>query len=469
MNALIRQSRYAIAPLALLAVVALLLAMRPAPSSLERVMARGELVVASRVSPSTWYQNQHGDTGLEFELAQQFADSLGVTLTMVPAESLDQLIDMVESGEADLVAAGLAITDERQDLLQFTSAYQTVTDKVIYRLGEPRPRSIDDLASKRLLVLADSAQESALRQLRSQGFDLVWEAVDDANPERVLTLIDEGYVDYALVDSNAFLMNRVLFPELAAAFDLDESSLGWATSADDDESLLHAAQRFLTQRKADGTIARLEDRFFGHIDQFNLYSARSFMRHIDDRLPRYADTFREAATEHGFDWRLMAAMGYQESLWNPDAVSPTGVRGLMMLTNRTAAEMGVADRTDADASIRAGVAYLRKLYDRIPERIAEADRTWMAVAAYNVGMGHVEDARILTQRQGGNPDSWEDVRQRLPLLRNPEFYRDTRHGYARGGMQSVIYVRHIRRYYDLMVWATDSQRHGPGMVAMLSD
>ena len=467
MIALIRQSRHLIAPVALLAVVAMLLALRPGPSSLERVLERGELVVAGRISPSTWYQDQHGDTGLEYELAREFAESLGVTLRMVPAATLEELVELVEDGDADLAAAALAITTERQSVLRFTSAYQTVTDKLVYRLGEARPRRIEDLAGHRLLVLADSAQEYTLRELRGKGFDLVWESVDDVNPERVLTLVDEGYVDYALIDSNAFLMNRTLFPELAAAFELGERPLGWAISAKGDELLLNAAQRFLTQRKADGTIARLEDRFFGHIDQFNLYSARSFLRHIDDRLPRYADVFREAAEEQGFDWRLIAAMGYQESLWNPDAVSPTGVRGLMMLTNRTAAEMGIEDRTDAEASIRAGAAYLRKLYDRMPERIAEPDRTWMAVAAYNVGMGHLEDARVLTQKQGANPDSWNDVRQRLPMLRKPEYYRDTRHGYARGGMQSVIYVRHIRRYYDLMVFATDSQRHGPTLVALL--
>lgn len=468
MQAVIRQARHAIAPLSLLVLVALIVAMRPVPSALERVQARGELVVAGRLTPSTWYQNQHGETGLEFELAQAFADSLGVRLRMVPAADMTSLHELLAEGEVDMAAAALAITPERSEQFQFTGAYQSVTDKLVYRLGEDRPRRIEALAGHKVAVLADSAQESLLRQLRAKGFDLAWDAVADVNAERLLTLVDEGYVDYALVDSNTYLMNRLLFPELAAAMDMGEEELGWAFPGDQDQTLLLAAQRFLTQRKADGTIARLEDHFYGHIDQFNLYAARSFLRHIDDRLPRYAEVFQEAAAEHGFDWRLIAAMGYQESLWNPKAVSPTGVRGLMMLTNRTAAEMGVEDRTNAEASIRAGAAYLRKLYDRIPERIADPDRTWLAVAAYNVGMGHVEDARVLTQKQGGNPDSWADVRQRLPLLRKPEYYSSTRHGYARGGMQSVIYVRHIRRYYDLLVWANDSERHGPTLLALAS-
>lgn len=466
MSMTLKQARFALAPLALLVLAGLVMAMRPLPSSLERVTTRGELVVVSRATPSTWYTDQHGETGFEYELARQFADKLGVSLRMVEADSLDQMIDMVASGDADLAAGGLAITEERQRDLRFTAAYQTVTDKIVYRLGEPRPRRIEDLGGRRIAVLDGSAQEYQLEQLLARGFDVTFEPVEGTNPERLLTLVDEGYFDLALVDSNAYLINRSLFPELAAGFDLAEGSLAWGLSRDADRSLFMEAQRFMVQSKAAGTIAALEGRFYGHMNAFNYVAARSFLDHIDERLPLYAQVFREAAGDSGFDWRLLAAMGYQESLWNPDAVSPTGVRGLMMLTLNTAREMGVADRTDAVDSIRAGAAYLRKLYDRIPERIDSVDRTWMAVAAYNVGMGHLEDARVLTQKQGDDPDRWEDVRKRLPLLRKQEYYRGTRHGYARGGMQSIIYVRHIRRYYDLLVWATASDRHGPTLLAM---
>ena len=466
MNMTLKQARFALAPLALLVLAGLVMAMRPLPSSLERVTTRGELVVVSRTTPTTWYRDQHGETGFEYELARQFADQLGVSLRMVEAESLPQMLDMVASGDADLAAAGLAITAERQRELRFTSAYQAITDKIVYRLGESRPRRIEDLAGRRIAVLDGSAQEFQLEQLRAKGFDVAFEPVEGTSPERLLTLVDEGYFDLALVDSNAYILHRSLFPELASGFDLAQEQLAWALPRNGDRSLFMAAQRFMVQRKAAGEIARLESRFYGHINSFNYVAARSFLNHIDERLPLYAQVFREAAGDSGFDWRLLAAMGYQESLWNPEAVSPTGVRGLMMLTRNTAREMGIEDRTDAMASIRAGAAYLRKLYDRIPERIADVDRTWMAVAAYNVGMGHLEDARVLTQKQGDDPDRWDDVRKRLPLLRQKEFYRDTRHGYARGGMQSIIYVRHIRRYYDLLVWATSSDRHGPTLVAL---
>ena len=152
-------------------------------------------------------------------------------------------------------------------------------------------------------------------------------------------------------------------------------------------------------------------------------------------------------------------------MWDPGAISPTGVKGLMMLTNDTARQMGISDRTDPAQSILAGADYLRHTHDRIPARIPEPSRTWMALAAYNVGFGHLEDARVLTQSQGGNPDNWQDVKQRLPMLANPAYAGQLRYGNARGG-QAVIYVRHIRRYYDLLVWAENSRRRDDTLIAL---
>jgi membrane-bound lytic murein transglycosylase F len=466
-SALVKQSRHLLVPVALIGVMATLLAMRTVPSDLDRVLARGELIVVSRPSPATWYQDQHGDTGFEYQLARAFADDLGVSLRMVKADSLPALIEMIRTGQADIAAAALAITPERQERLRFTSSYLDNADQIIWRSGEARPTSLADLSGRPIAVLAGSGQEETLRELIRQGHDLQFQASHDVSTETLLNLVNEGYFDLAIVDKNSWRLNNALFPELTGAMTLSERQLGWALPKSSDDSLYLAAQRFLTQRKADGSVARLEQRFFHSAAQMNLYSSRSFLRHLDLRLSQYAEAFKSAAEEYGFDWRLLAAMGYQESLWDADAVSPTGVRGLMMLTQRTAEEMGVADRTDPLQSIRAGAAYLRKIYDRVPARIAEQDRMWMAIAAYNVGFGHMEDARVLTQKQGGDPDVWSDVQQRLPLLRDANYYSDTRHGYARGGMQSVIYVRHIRQYYDLLVWASESNRHGANMVAML--
>ena len=154
------------------------------------------------------------------------------------------------------------------------------------------------------------------------------------------------------------------------------------------------------------------------------------------------------------DWRLLAAVGYQESHWDPDAVSPTGVKGLMMLTQDAAKDIGIKDREDPQQSILGGAKYLASMHKRIPDRIPEPDRTWLALAAYNVGLGHLEDARMLTLKNKGDADKWVDVKKNLPLLTKEKWFKQTRYGYARG-REPVRYVENVRTYYDILVWITD--------------
>jgi membrane-bound lytic murein transglycosylase F len=184
--------------------------------------------------------------------------------------------------------------------------------------------------------------------------------------------------------------------------------------------------------------------------------AYTFARHLQERLPRYEQTFQQAAKQHGVDWRLLAAMGYQESLWQADATSKTGVRGLMMLTQNTAQAMGVVNRLDAKQSIRGGAKYIDKIKQRLPKSVQEPDRTWLALAAYNIGGAHLADARKLAKAEGLNPDKWLDVKKMLPRLAQKKWFSKTRYGYARGG-ETVHFVQNIRRYYDILNWVTQPQ------------
>ena len=466
MTVFFRHTKHLLASLALFGVIGMMLAMRPTPTAMERVMTRGELVVMTRSSNTTYYQDQHGYTGMEYELAKGFADSLGVELRMLESDDPSYIRYAIRKGTADMAAAGLVATAERSESLRFTTDYQKVDALVVRRLDTPRIRDLEDLAGKRVAVAAGSSHAELLVKAQLENPGLAFQEVEDANPEQLMALVEDGQVDYTLIHSNSYSLQRALWPELIADYTAaTDMPLAWAFSPKDDQSLYLAAQRYLTQAKANGTTAKLEDRFYGHVEQFNLYAARSFMRHLEERLPRYEELFRSAADDNEFDWRLLAAVAYQESLWDPGAISPTGVKGLMMLTNDTARQMGISDRTDPEQSIRAGAAYLRRVHAKIPDRIPEPSRTWMALASYNVGFGHLEDARVLTQRQGGDPDNWQDVKQRLPMLAKPAYAEQLKYGTARGG-QAVVYVRHIRRYYDLLVWAENSRRRDDTRVAL---
>jgi membrane-bound lytic murein transglycosylase F len=244
------------------------------------------------------------------------------------------------------------------------------------------------------------------------------------------------------------------------AFDFgDAQNLAWATAPGEDLSLLNEMDAFIQRAQTNGSLQRLKDRYYGHVDVLGYVGAYTFAKHLQQRLPRYEKHFRESAQTHQVDWRLLAAIGYQESLWQPTATSKTGVRGLMMLTLRTAQAMGVSDRLNPRQSIEGGAKYIVHVKKQLPESIQEPDRTWFALAAYNIGGGHLEDARKLTEAEGLDPNKWLDVQKILPRLAQKQWYSKTRYGYARGG-EPVHFVRNIRRYYDILTWVTQPQLEG---------
>jgi membrane-bound lytic murein transglycosylase F len=150
------------------------------------------------------------------------------------------------------------------------------------------------------------------------------------------------------------------------------------------------------------------------------------------------------------DWQLIAAQSYQESHWNPRAKSPTGVRGMMMLTLETSRLMGLKNRLDAKASIFAGTRFLASLHQNIEDGVAEPDRTFMALAAYNLGYGHLQDARQLAKKLGQSTDTWRSIRSVLPLLQQKKYYQNLSYGYARGE-EAVQYVDRIRSYHKILM------------------
>lgn len=441
------------------------LAFQEAPPVLDAVRARGELVVAVRPGPTSHYQTAWGDAGFEFELAQGFARDLGVQLRVIPAATADEALALVADGAADF-ALDMAMTPRREESFRFGLPVQAASAHVVCGNGRPSPASVADLDGRPLAVMAGSHHVEQLAPLRRAQPGLGWLAVPDATEAGLLAMVHEGTVDCTLVDSDSWEFHRHLFPALRVAFDLPEPLyLAWAFPQADDDSLRLSANGWLARRHADGFVQKLHDRYAAHVRTLTDIDAQKFYERLQQRLPRYLALFQEEAARNDLDWRLLAAVAYQESMWDPSALSPTGVRGLMQLTQATASQLGVADREDPAASIRGGARYLRQLIDSLPADIPDPDRTWMALAAYNAGVAHLHDARVIAQRRGGDPDSWPDVRAALPLLKQEQWYTQARHGYAQGATQAVVYVRHVRRYYDLMVLASNSRHHNELMLA----
>lgn len=439
----------------------LLLAACKEPTTIERIQEDGVLRVVTRNSPTTYFQDRTGEAGFEYELARRLADRLGVRLQMETAEHLDDLYQRLQqpNGPA-LAAAGLTPSDNRRQQVQYSDSYLPSSTQVVYRNGSPRPTQPSELLGKHILVLKGSSHAEALRRLQAELPELRWEESDAVEVVDLLRLLDEGQIDITLVDSNELAMNQVYFANVRVAFDFGEPlGLAWAMPLSDDSSLRDEVNAFLKQAAEDGTLERLRQRYYGHVDLLSYVGAYTFAQHLQQRLSRYEQHFKRSAQSHQLDWRLLAAIGYQESMWVPDATSKTGVRGLMMLTQDTAQAMGIANRLDPRQSIEGGAKYFATLHANLTEDMTEPDRTWFALAAYNIGIAHLSDARKLAKAEGLDPNKWLDVKQMLPRLSQKQWYSKTRYGYARGG-ETVHFVQNVRRYYDILNWVTQPQLEG---------
>ncbi|TSA53367.1 MAG: membrane-bound lytic murein transglycosylase MltF [Nitrosomonadaceae bacterium] len=409
-----------------------------------------ELVVITVNSPDTYYENSDGSyAGLEFDLVTEFANELGVEVKFKVMPRLSQALLALENPQGHF-AAGLNVTDKHGSGARFGPVYQRTQPQVAYNTDYPKPRNIQDLAGGSIKIATGTSHAERLNEARQQVPGLKWSEVD-IPAEELLAKLAEGKIDYAIADSTQINLAKNFYPNLRTAFNLgEETGKAWAFSPNADPQLLEKAQKFFKRIEQDGTLKRLLDRYYGHIQRLDQMDVGGILEKMRTTLPDLRDHFHHAEELTGIDWRLIAALAYKESHWDRLATSFTNVRGIMMLTESTADRMKVTDRLDARQSILAGARYLLLLKEMLPPRIAEPDRTWIALAAYNLGYGHVEDARILAQRLGSSPDSWVDLKKILPLLSRSEYFVNLKHGYARGG-EAVILTESVRTYHDILL------------------
>lgn len=420
-----------------------------------------ELVVVTHNGPATYYvTGQDEYAGIEYDLARLFAQSLGpdVKLRVVVVDNVTSVIPALLKGRAHLAAANLSITPLRKHLVRFGPPYQTVQQQLVYnRDSGDQPRSLKDLVGRSLTIPAGTSYAERLRDARIAG--LHWREAERVNSDELLEQVAMGTLDATVVDSHLAAIKRNLYPNLDVAFGVGKpEQLAWAFPKSGDEWLYRQAEDFFKRIRKDGTLRNLLDRYYGHAERLETADVRGILAKMRTTLPRFIRSFKQAQELTGLDWRLLAAIGYQESHWDPYATSPTNVRGLMMLTEDTADRLGVTDRLDAHQSILGGARYVAMLKESIPERIPEPDRTWLALAAYNIGIAHLEDARVLAQRMKLNPDAWADVKKMLPLLNRYEYYSTLKYGYASGGAP-VVFVESIRTYYNIL--ERHAEQHQP--------
>jgi membrane-bound lytic murein transglycosylase F len=446
---------------ALTAVLVLAACAQP-QSALQRIRARGELRVVTLNAPTSYYLGAQGPQGFEYRLASAFAHRLQVRLVMEPLPDAAAMRAALAAGRADLAAAQITPDALWLQAGLSTDDYDEIAQLAVQNHGKAHPRDVSALRVANVVVREGSAQIDVLRSLRNNGVpDLSWVALraDQRDP---LEMVTAGDADYAIVDANEFEFTRHVYPDATVAFTLpDARPLQWIVRPDALD-LAQAANGFFVSARASGEFARIAGDANGESRGFDYEDAHRFQADISARLPELQAMFEEAAQSTGLDWRLMAAVGYQESKWQTQAASTEGARGIMMLTTDAASTVGVKDRLDQWQNILGGAKYLAQVIDTIPNRIGEPDRTWLALAAYNVGYGHLEDARVLAQMRGKNPDSWDDVRAQLPLLAQQPWCSRVKRGYARG-WEPARFVEQVRQYLAVLEWS------GTGTVARVHE
>lgn len=409
------------------------------------------LVVATLNSSTTYYLDRDGlPTGPEYTLVTDFADAKGWKVQWVEADSVAEALDMVRDNEVHMVAAGITLLPSRDKYLIRGAEYRTVSEQVVcHQDMKPFPKNIPMLKKVDLHVIERSSYVDTLEALSEEFGDIPYREEDDASSEMLLSEAAQREIECVVADSNLVKMARRSFPELRIGFDLKEGQkLGWYF-APKAEQLAKESIDWVQTKAGKQAVAQVDSMYYRYIPDFDFVDYKTLVMRMEDRLPKYKDYFIEAEKETGIPADLLAALSYQESHWNPDAVSPTGVKGLMMLTKATAKQMGVEDRIDPEESILAGARYLRMKFDMLPEDMPIHDRWMQALASYNIGRGHVLDARHLARKMGKNPNSWDDLRKILPLKQDKRYYPAMRHGYARG-YEPVQYVRRIRNYRDVI-------------------
>lgn len=407
----------------------------------------GVLVVGMVKEPVIQHYDGSPAEGFTQELAVMFAQKLGLPLRIELAQDYEELKEWAVTGKVHIAA--YLNTGEANPELQYSTPIGTRPLWVVQMSDEAPPNTLQDLNGLEIHTPVGSAAGAALKKLAPKVQPTIVETPNHDEMDIFEDMV-QGKTPYAAVDELYMQYAANTYPELQAVVQIPGNrEFAWAVHAKTDKAFAAELNQFIQTIRKDGRLAQLRDKYFGYIQRLNAVGAQNFIEDVATKLPRFKKYFFKAQEKTGIDWRQLAALAYQESKWDPLATSPTGVRGMMMLTENTAKAAGVEDRLDAEQSIMGGSRYLLDLMHGLPDSAEQPDRLWLGLAAYNVGPGHIQTGRRLAEKLNKNPDSWFDMKKVLPLLSRPAYFSQFKTGRCRGG-EAVILVENVRSYYGIL-------------------
>ncbi len=416
--------------------------------SVERIKKTGVLRLITNNSINSYHSYNGKPTGFEYDLALAFADFLNVDLD-ITTPGWNHMFSYLEQGKGDFIAAGLAITRERLEQVNFSIPYMTIQQHVIHHNLVFGPKNIEDLTFRTIHIRRGTSYHSRLQEIKESGINVSYILYDNIPTEEFIRQVHEQEIKFTVADNHIAYLNQRYYPDIRIGIPLQEKeSLAWAVNKSDTQ-MLEQINKFFLFANETGLLKKLSDRYYSNVEPSDPFDLKKFHQRVKSRLPKYKKMIIEESIKYGFDWKLVAAVVYQESHFNPKAKSFTNVRGLMQVTTVTAKEMGIDNRLKPSESIRAGIKYLNKMIQKFDHLEDEYERMLFALASYNVGYGHVLDAMQLAEEKGLDGTRWQDVKTTLPLLSKSKYYKKTKYGYARG-WEPVQYIERILTYFDIL-------------------
>lgn len=424
----------------------------PAPSPVEKILAKGFLDVSTFYSTTDYYIYKGITRGFHYDLARSFAGYLGVRLRITEVNNdLDNAIHRLRQGKYDLIAVSMTVTPERKEKIKFARPFFETGEVLVQNKQKTPLRQLHELNGKTVFIKKDGPYRKILSHIQdSLGINFKISEVSGYTSEELLHLVETGEIDYTVTDRNIAQALSSSMPHIDPSFSLSEGiAVSWATSPESNE-LADEINNWLSQYKKSGKFNMLYNRYFkNHSPQGNLKSKYALLKKGD--ISPFDHQLKEASRELNWDWRLLAALVYNESKFDPEAESHVGAYGLMQVIPETANMFRVFDYFSPDSNIYTGVQYLKYLDNIFSEYpMSPEEKIKFTLASYNVGAGHVKDAMRLAEKYGKNPYVWDDnVAFYLRHKSEPEFYRDSlsRNGYC-NGQQAFDYVHRILDTYN---------------------
>ena len=417
----------------------------PATPLLETIKQRGKLIVLTANLPTTYYFDRDNElAGPEYEMTQSFSESIGVEVEYKVYDSTKSLLAALRNNEGDLIASGLTVNDKRQQEFDFGPAYHATQEYLVCHRKNRKIKKAEDLSDVEVIIAADTNYLESIKAYPQ----MTWAIDDTLDTPHLIKEVADKNIECTVSDSTLYDIERRFYTEIESKFTFAKNSeLAWLLNKNNTK-LLQAITSWFGPYKESGDLAYMLEKYYGHVAIFDYVDTHKFLARVKTRFSAYEKLFIDAANKNNIKPSLLAAQSYQESHWDRKAKSPTGVRGIMMLTQPVAKSLGVTNRLDAKQNIYAGAKFLAKMKKMLAD-VEEPDKTWLALAAYNVGRGHFRDAQALAKKLDVNPDRWSEMMLVLPLLSQKKYYKNLRYGYARGN-EPVRYVTRIRSYDALL-------------------